>query len=77
MHGTQTDAGLLGQLTLTDVRMLVDQVHHFKVGIGVLGLAFGIHLFKFPTLPPCRVTLQHEILFYCVYCSTLNIYTVN
>ena len=60
MHGTQADVRLLGEFALRDVGVFMDQVHDPKVGIGMLCLAFGVHLFKFSTLPPCRVILQHE-----------------
>ena len=34
---------LIGEFALRDVGLFVDQVHDFKVGVGVLGFTFTIH----------------------------------
>jgi hypothetical protein len=43
----------------------MNEVHHLKVGVGVLGFTLGVHRFLFivhlATLPPCRVVLQHDM----------------
>ena len=77
MHGTQADTGLFGEFALRDFWVFVDQVHHFKVGIGVLGFTFSVHDLHFTTLPPYRVLRSIEKIESCMHCSTLNAYTVN
>ena len=61
VHGTQTDAGLIGEFALRDVGLFVDQVHDLIVGVGVLGFSFTIHEFVifyscdvFPRYRPTR-----------------------
>ena len=77
MHGTQADARLFGEFTLRDVGGFVDQVHDPKVGVGVLGLGFSIHLiYVLVTLPPYRVHRSIEKIKHLSLCSILNKFIV-